>query len=97
MYLRKNGGDGSTISINFGIAKGDPKYIGQRIRAYRTGTNGQGGLIFETKSTGDNDVTQARMTIKPNGTINYANCPTSATGLVSGDVWRDGDVLKIVP
>jgi hypothetical protein len=35
--------------------------------------------------------------IKSYGGINILNCPTSSAGLVSGDVWRDGDTLKIVP
>ncbi len=29
-------------------------------------------------------------------TINISNLPTSATGLRSGDVWRDGTTLKVV-
>jgi hypothetical protein len=27
--------------------------------------------------------------------INYANLPTSSTGLAVGDLWRDGDVVKV--
>jgi hypothetical protein len=29
--------------------------------------------------------------------LSLTNIPTSATGLSSGDVWRDGTTLKIVP
>jgi hypothetical protein len=27
--------------------------------------------------------------------INFANLPTSSTGLAVGDLWRDGDVVKV--
>lgn len=37
-----------------------------------------------------------RMRIRSNGVINFANMPTSSTGLSSGDVWSDGGTLKIV-
>ena len=29
--------------------------------------------------------------------INFANLPTSATGLTTGDLWNDGGTLKIAP
>jgi hypothetical protein len=34
--------------------------------------------------------------VKGNGTLNAANLPTSATGLVAGDIWNDAGTLKIV-
>jgi hypothetical protein len=34
--------------------------------------------------------------VKGNGTLNAANLPTSATGLVAGDFWNDAGTLKIV-
>lgn len=36
-----------------------------------------------------------KMRVKAN-TINFDNIPTSASGLSSGDIWRDGTTLKIV-
>lgn len=35
--------------------------------------------------------------VSGNSTLNIANLPTSSAGLVSGDVWRNGSVLNIVP
>ena len=34
--------------------------------------------------------------VKGNGVLNAANLPTSATGLVAGDIWNNGGVLNIV-
>jgi hypothetical protein len=39
---------------------------------------------------------QEHFTIKPGGTINMKNLPTSSSGLVSGDVWNNSGVLNIV-
>jgi len=36
------------------------------------------------------------LSVKGNGTINARNLPTSATGLVAGDIWNDAGTLKIV-
>ena len=38
-----------------------------------------------------------RMQIGVNGHIRLLSLPTSATGLLSGTVWRDGSDLKVVP
>ena len=38
-----------------------------------------------------------RMTLKYDGTLNLPNLPTSSAGLVSGDLWRNGTVVNIVP
>jgi hypothetical protein len=37
-----------------------------------------------------------RFTVRGNGRINCANLPTSAAGLVSGDLWRNGTAVNIV-
>jgi len=39
----------------------------------------------------------ARMTIKSTGVINMSNVPTSAAGLVSGDIYQLAGVLNIIP
>jgi hypothetical protein len=44
-----------------------------------------------------NNVGANYLTIKSTGVINLQNVPTSATGLVSGDIYRLGTVLNIVP
>ena len=60
--------------------------------------NGSGTGIYSSAantldfSTGSS----RRMTIK-NTTINFANLPTSAAGLSSGDLWNDSGTVKIVP
>jgi hypothetical protein len=38
-----------------------------------------------------------RLYVKGSGIINMTNVPTSATGLVSGDIYRTANVLNIVP
>jgi len=38
----------------------------------------------------------AHLTIKSNGRINMSSLPTSATGLVAGDLWNDAGTIKIV-
>ena len=45
------------------------------------------------------DVFNARVlaSFKANGVINFTNVPTSAAGLVSGDIYRTANVLNIVP
>lgn len=52
-------------------------------------------MIFHTRSRSYTN--SERMRIKETGIINFANVPTSTTGLVSGDIYRDGSDLKIVP
>lgn len=38
-----------------------------------------------------------KQTMKANGTINIAAVPTSASGLVSGDIYSNAGILTIVP
>ena len=56
------------------------------------------GLAFYTQnnSTTANEGVQMSMQLKHNGAMNLPQLPTSATGLVAGDVYRDAGVLKIV-
>jgi hypothetical protein len=56
---------------------------------------GGGEMIFSTKTTGGVDTD--RITIKTSGVINIQNVPTSSAGLVSGDIYRTGNILNIVP
>ena len=42
----------------------------------------------------ENGSLTTKMTLKTN-TVNIPNLPTSATGLVTGDLWNDGGTLKI--
>lgn len=61
-------------------------------------TSNQNGLAFLTQdtSTAANESVGTTLLLKHNGVINAPRLPTSATGLVAGDIWRDGNVLKIV-
>ncbi len=52
--------------------------------------NGASGIEFETGQT-------RRLKIKANGIINIVSIPTSSSGLASGDVWSNSNVLTIVP
>lgn len=78
---------------------------GFRVRANGYGSfmgldNSNGDILFATTGSGTagNTVSYSyRFTIKNNGVLNYANCPSSATGLASGDIYKDGSgFLKIV-
>ncbi len=42
----------------------------------------------------DNGSLTKKIDVK-NNTINFSGIPTSATGLVTGDLWNDGGTLKI--
>lgn len=57
------------------------------------------GLAFYTQnnSTTANEGVQMSMQLKHNGTMNLPQLPTSAAGLVAGDLWNDAGVLKIIP
>lgn len=65
-----------------------------------TGNVDGGNLLFKTTPAGASGTTQnALVTIlnlKGNGNLNMPNLPTSAAGLVSGDVWNNAGVLNII-
>jgi hypothetical protein len=50
-------------------------------------------IAFRVQNSAD---TANLFQVKGNGTLNAANLPTSATGLVAGDIWNDAGTLKIV-
>lgn len=50
--------------------------------------------LFTTSYTRETDL-NIGVTIKPTG-LNVSDLPTSATGLLSGDVWFDGSSLKFI-
>lgn len=52
-----------------------------------------GGRAIRLSTTSAN----VQFTVKSTGVINIANVPTSAAGLVSGDIYRTANVLNIVP
>jgi hypothetical protein len=80
IYLRKNGGDGSTQSIAFGNAGGSTTYfVGARIKAVRTGTNGNSHLDFETKSDSSVATTANRLRITNTGNILIGTTTDNAT------------------
>jgi hypothetical protein len=62
------------------------------------------GMIFRAKQASPTNayhswVTSADaqlMQIRSNGVLNISNVPTSASGLISGDIWNDSGTLKIV-
>lgn len=69
-----------------------------RIRSFINDGGGLegGGFIFETTLTAGGTLTPS-LTIKYTQVINIANMPTSAVGLVSGDLYRTANVVNIVP
>lgn len=62
-------------------------------------------LFFQTPVAGSSGTTlqsrQTQLTVSSNGItvagnkINFANLPTSSTGLAVGDLWRDGENIKV--
>jgi hypothetical protein len=51
--------------------------------------DGASQLVFYTANT-------PRLAVKANGVINLASIPTVTTGLVTGDLWRNGNVINII-
>jgi hypothetical protein len=82
LYLRKEGGANNAsnnIAIAFGVAGGDTYFVGQRIKGYRDGSNGNGGLIFETKNDSSNNTTTERARITSGGEIYFGTTDGSIT------------------
>jgi hypothetical protein len=82
------GGDGTTVKI-------DSESIG---------LDCSGKLIGGLFSAAENNAValeaiqdKGSYSLKTTGNINFADLPTDDTGLVSGDLWRDGGKLSIVP
>lgn len=72
---------------------------GAAVAAKQTGSNAQQiGLSFFTGNppTVGSDLVAENMILKHTGVLNLANLPTSSAGLVTGDLWRNGNVINIV-
>jgi hypothetical protein len=57
-------------------------------------SNSQGFLVGSGAKVGTEDISLQGDTLL-NANVNMPNLPTSATGLVTGDLWNDGGTLKI--
>jgi hypothetical protein len=92
--IYRNNGNDCRLSLTntttlSGIGSGlDIDIIGVDALIYNYAAGGP--LIFGTLGV-------QRMKINSNGIINIQNVPTSAAGLVSGDIYRTANVLNIVP
>jgi hypothetical protein len=59
--------------------------------------------IFSSGDVGINTITNTGFKLDVNGSlrantrVNFASLPTSSSGLVSGDLWRNGTVINIIP
>lgn len=73
--------------INFWCAGGGTPGVAARIVSNRTTVTGAGTLSFE----------EAGKLKWSTGKLNLAGIPTSASGLASGDIWANSNVLTIVP
>jgi len=74
-------------------------FIGQDSRANADSQTNQIVIGHNAIGNGSNTVTLGNTSIVKTflrGTINAGNLPTSATGLVAGDIWNDAGTLKIV-
>lgn len=68
--------------------------------AVGTGTGTGGDIYFKVAPAGgagsSRNALQTALKVKQSGVINMAMLPTSATGLVAGDIWNNSGVLNIV-
>jgi hypothetical protein len=74
-------------------------FIGVDTRAQADNQTNQIVIGHNAIGAGSNTVTLGNTSIIKTilrGTLNAANLPTSATGLVAGDIWNDAGTLKIV-
>jgi hypothetical protein len=77
----------------------DSIFIGVDCRASVAGGVNEIVIGRSASGNGSNTVTLGNTSIVKTflrGTINAGNLPTSATGLVAGDIWNDAGTLKIV-
>jgi hypothetical protein len=74
-------------------------FLGAETKAQDNNQTNQIVIGFNAIGNGSNTVTLGNTSIIKTilrGTLNAANLPTSATGLVAGDIWNDAGTLKIV-
>jgi hypothetical protein len=74
-------------------------YLGAFTKALANNQTNQIVIGHNAIGNGSNTVTLGNTSIIKTilrGTLNAANLPTSATGLVAGDIWNDAGTLKIV-
>jgi hypothetical protein len=77
----------------------DSVFFGASTRALADNQTNQIVIGYNAIGNGSNTVTLGNTSIIKTilrGTLNAANLPTSATGLVTGDIWNDAGTLKIV-
>ena len=81
------------ISLDFYVNNGDDDRCARIISTQSTS-----GLYADLQfHTSNNALPVERMRIKSSGVINFSNVPSSASGLSSGDIYKDGSgFLKIV-
>ena len=92
------GGVGSRISFDtYGLAGAN--YIGT-VEDYKLSLKATRGTSSEIKLGNENleflTNSSERMRIKSGGIINLSNVPSSATGLATGDIYRDGDGYLLI-
>ena len=79
---------------SFGFNGGTSVVARTIMRSSLDGATNSTKFDFFTMSSG---TITSKMTIKSNGVINMSNLPTSAVGLVSGDIYSNAGILTIVP
>jgi hypothetical protein len=88
---------GGNVLINTTTNAGFRLDVNGTARFGATTVRAQGALstdiAFRVRNSTD---TLDLLSVKGNGTINARNLPTSAMGLVAGDIWNDAGTLKIV-
>jgi hypothetical protein len=90
LYLRKAGGDGSSVGISFGNGGGDSYFVGARIKHVRSGSNSNGHLVFETKSDASINTTVERMRITDAGNVGIGTSSPSASAILDAQSTTKG-------
>jgi len=80
--------------IEFGARSGSTFIAGAAIYGGLDNPATTGNLVFQTLTAGSLGI---KMVIKSTGVINLTSIPTSAVGLVSGDIYSNAGILTIVP
>jgi nitrogen fixation protein len=81
------------------VANNNSVFIGHSAKASTDGNTNEVVIGYDASGNGSNTCTIGNTSITKTflrGTINVANLPTSATGLIAGDLWNNAGVINIV-
>jgi len=99
LFLRSNVTPNiNTYGAGLAFSRLNSERRGAAIVAKQTGNDVQNmGISFLCAAVNaGTDFVAENMTLKHTGVLNLVNLPTSSAGLVTGDLWRNGNVINIV-